>query len=151
MHPYLKHLLSDIQKAHNVADGELEEKVFMATDLETHFREIEAWVSGEGQKPFKDFCKLSKEDFPPANQLTKEEQLMVCEAFEDMLQSWNMCIDIPLDVPPTMRYNLTVNLLDNECLPTKMGTFHFDFCTGNTSDCELEMYCPCRKYEDETS
>ncbi len=59
MHKYLKHLLSDIENAHNVYNKELEEKAFMAKDLETHFREIEEWVSGDGQKPFKHFCGLT--------------------------------------------------------------------------------------------
>lgn len=148
MHAYLKHLLNDIENAHNIYDKELEQKAFMAMDLEAHFQEIEAWVTGEGQKPFKHFCKLSKEDFPPADQLTKEDIWMVCDAFVSMLDSWNIGVDIPENVPPSFRYNLLIGLLENTCLPPRMGRFFFDFCTGNTNECELGTYCPCRKNMD---
>jgi hypothetical protein len=87
---------------------------------------------------------LTKEDFPPSDQFTYKELLMVCEAFEDMLHSWNIHVDMPSDVPPPMRYDLTVNLLENECLPPRMGIFFFDFCTGVSEKCALKMYCRCR-------
>lgn len=146
MHPYLKHLLNDIQNAHNITDKDLEEKAFAVTDLETHFQDIEAWATGESQKPFKEFCGLSPDDFPPADQFTDKEKLMVCEEFEHMLNSWNIGLDMPPDVPAGMRYRLTVDILGERCIPPRMGFFHFDFCTGVPEGCKLEQYCPCLKY-----
>lgn len=145
MHPYLKHLLSDIQDAYNTADNDIEEKEFPETDLEARFRDIEAFVSGDNERPLKEICGLFSDDFPPADQLTDEEKLMISEEFEHMLESWNIALYIPSEVPPNMRYRLTVDLLEEDFSLTQTGTFHYDFCSGDTEGCELEKYCPCRR------
>lgn len=140
MHPYLTHLLVDIQKGHKQENNAPNQA---SDDLEDHFKEIDKWISGDGEQTLSYFCGLKKEDFPPYEQFSEEEVQQVCEAFEEMMGSYGVTVAWPENFPWDRRYPLTVNFLDRAITPMNFGMFCIDFCTGNSEGCELGEYCSC--------
>lgn len=73
MHPYLKYLLEDIEKAkrplNDDKDYSYKEDGFAGT-FEEEMEEVERWLSGEGNRPLSYYTQLKIEDFPPAEQLS---------------------------------------------------------------------------------
>lgn len=64
MHPYVRHLLSDITAAHRI---EIPEEKFPQT-MEEYFEEIDKWVNGEeSEHTFGYYCGLNLKNFPKRN------------------------------------------------------------------------------------
>ncbi|MCC5934157.1 MAG: hypothetical protein JJU35_07885 [Balneolales bacterium] len=149
MKAYIQHLLADIRAAHkrdsSVSAGEAASE---SENLEMHFEDIERWLSGHASKPLHDHCGLSKNDFPPENQLSDAELILLTDAFTEMLESWNISVSLPEQLPLRMRYVLIIGLLDRKISPIRTGSFVYDFCTGYAPGCELAQYCNCLKYWD---
>ncbi len=146
MHPYLPHLLSDITAAH------FSEQSIPATakTFEEEMEEIEQWVAGKtAPYTFGYWCGLSAENFPPAAQLTDADLLLVCEAMSKMMNSYNIAIDLPGELPTPLKYDFTLSVLTEKIAIPISGIMHYDFCTGNAPDCAFKEYCPCLKYWNE--
>ena len=140
MKSYLSHLISDVRAA---CRAESKKDKSGQESLEDHFKDIDHWVSGNAEQTLGYFTGLEKDAFPPYNQLSDDEVKKVCDAFTAMLNSWNVGLDIPDDLPLDRQYELMVGLLDHEFTPFHSGMFIFDFCTGYAPGCELKEYCPC--------
>jgi len=143
MHPYIPHLLADIATAHRV---EIPEEKFPRT-IEEEFEEIDKWVSGEEpEHTFGYYCGLSSENFPPAEQLTDEEMILVRRAFEEMMFTWNQGIDLPERLPAAFAYKMIVDSLSMKTTIVNSGNMSFDFCSGYAPGCVFKGYCPCLEY-----
>jgi hypothetical protein len=141
MHPYLSHLIADIEAAQHAQDPNEMPRV---QSIEEHFEEVERWISGEDpQHTFGYYCGLEAVNFPPADQFTDEEIKLVCNAFEHMLFTWNSGTEFPDKLPPAFRYKLMVNILDEGFTPVNSGSMTFDFCSGYAPDCIFKEYCSC--------
>ena len=149
MHPYIPHLLADITAAHRT---EIPEENEVHQNAEEYFEAIDKWLSGEEpDRSFGYYCGLDPINFPPADQLTDEEMIIIRKAFEKMMATWNYGIDLPENLPVAFAYNLIVNSLNQETTLIDFGCMHFDICSGYAPDCELKEYCPCWEFWDETS
>jgi hypothetical protein len=145
MHPYIPHLLADIAAAHCT---EIPEEKIPQT-IEEHFQEIDKWVSGEDpDHTFGYYCGLDSENFPPAEQLTDEEMLLIRKEFEKMMYTWNHGIDLPEKLPVAFAYKMTIDSLDVKTNIVNSGQMSFDFCSGYAPDCVFKEYCPCLEYWD---
>ncbi|QAA82745.1 hypothetical protein EI546_13895 [Aequorivita sp. H23M31] len=152
MHPYIPHLLSDIAAAHQDESSE----DFYVDDIsedqafEKHIEEVERYIKG-GEPPhtFGYYCGLQTINFPPPEQLESDDLQKVCDAFKQMMETWNLSIDFPDNLPLPMAYSLTVDTLNAKTDIPKLGMRVFDFCSGYAPDCELESYCPCLKFWNE--
>lgn len=82
-------------------------------------------------------------DFPPSEQLIDWDIEMICDAFEDLLFSWNAGLSLPGKIPLRLRYKLTFGVLNEEYIPMSIGYITFDYCSGYAPDCPLGKYCPC--------
>lgn len=143
MHPYIHHLLTDIAAAHRT---EIPEEEIPQT-IEEEFEEIDKWVNGEEpEHTFGYYCGLSPENFPPAEQLTDEEMILVRRAFEKMMFTWNQGIDLPEKLPVAFAYKMTVDSLNMKTTIVNSGNMHFDFCSGYAPGCAFKEYCPCWEY-----
>lgn len=148
MHPYIPHLLEDIAAAHRTED---EAEEYYPQTFEEEMEEVERWVSEDPPHSFGYYCGLQAEQFPPAGQLADEDMKLVCDAFDKMMQTWNLDIDFPDNIPIPFAYKLTVDTLNRKTMIAKSGFVSFDFCTGYAPDCELKEFCPCLKYWNETA
>ncbi len=70
---------------------------------------------------------------------------MVLEAFNSMMFTWNLDIDLPELLPLPIAYKMTVDTLNEKTSIANSGTMGFDFCTGYAPDCVFKEYCPCLK------
>jgi len=145
MHPYIPHLLSDIVSAHQrnpVADK-------LPSTIEEELEAIESWVAGDQPRhTFGYHCGLEAVNFPPAEQLTDEDMAVVCEAFEKMMYTWNLTIDLPKTLPQHLKYFFIIKTLDEETTIVSSGFMTFDYCNGDAPSCIFKEFCSCLKYWD---
>lgn len=143
MHPYIPYLLSDIAGAHRT---EIPEGTSHET-MEQYFEEINKWVSGdEPQHSFGYYCGLKTEDFPPSEQLSDEEMILIREAFEKMMFTWNHGIDLPEKLPVAFAYRMIVDALNMKSSIVNNGQMIFDFCSGYAPGCGFKEFCPCLEH-----
>jgi hypothetical protein len=142
MHPYIPHLLNDILKAHRAEINIFEQPV--PKTFEEEMEEIERWCEGEEpEHTFSYHCGLQPENFPPPEQLTVKDIKLVNKAFEAMMFTWNITIDLPKKMPPKVAYTFIVDCLNEKVDIVNTGFTGFDFCTGYAPNCKLKEYCPC--------
>ncbi len=148
MHPYLKYLLQDIENAHKSNEEDFSRPE--PQTFEQRMEEIERYVKGDYEKPFSYYTALHFEDFPPSEQLSEEEMKNVLEAFDKMMESWNVSLYYPEEMPTKKRYDFLVeHVLETGFTPISEGEIGFDFCTGDAPDCAWGEYCPCLQYWEE--
>lgn len=147
MHPYLKHLLRDIQNAYRDLDNQSQSE---EESLEETFRDLENWISGTTEQSISYYTGLNKEDFPPSEQLSEPDMLKILHAFSDMMSSWNVAIDYPAAMPTIERYNFLIHTVIDDHTPLmNHGTIHLDYCSGNTEGCDWGQYCTCLEYTED--
>ncbi len=143
MHPYIPYLLSDILNAHQPENinglGDIQQKT-----IEEELEEIEKWVEGEEvEHTFGYWCGLESDGFPPPAQLTDDEMEIICKAFEEMMFTWNISIDLPKALPQYLRYTFTIDILNEKTAIMSSGCVTFDYCSGYAPDCKFKEYCSC--------
>ncbi|WP_373523630.1 hypothetical protein [Aquiflexum sp.] len=140
MHPYIPHLLEDIAEAYM---GKTQEDFSNPQNLEKHFEEIENWISHDPPNTFGDYFGLKVEDFPPPDQLSEDDMTTICKAFNKMMQSWNLDIELPDNLPIPIAYPMTVETLNEKTAIFNQGFMVFDYCSGSPEGCAFKEYCPC--------
>src|SRR6187402_2065352 len=90
---YVDYLLEDIKLAEEKT-GSLNQ-IPGKEDLADHFMEVERLVLEEPLNTFGEICGLTKEQFPPVEQLSKKQTKEVIKAIHQLLHSWNMGVDFP--------------------------------------------------------
>jgi len=144
MHPYLPHLLSDIEAARRT---EIPEEPERKISFEEEMEEIEKWLEGEEpDHTFGYYCGLEADNFPPPEQLTKKDMKEVCKAFGHMMFTWNLHISLPKNFPAALRYSFLIKTLNEKTTIVNSGFTGFDYCTGYAPDCVFKEYCMCLKY-----
>lgn len=149
MHPYIPHLLADIAAAHRT---EIPEEENIAQTIDEEIKEVEEWA--ENVKPdytFGYYCGLKSENFPPAEQLTNDEMILIRGAYEKMMFTWNHGIELPDNLPVTFAYKMIVDTLDMATTIVDTGFMNFHFCKSHPPDCVFKEYCPCLKTWSEES
>jgi len=144
MHPYLLHLLTDIENAHRIKRPF---KSPYTKTFEEEMEEIEGWCEREDyEHSFSYYCGLKAENFPPAEQLTTEEINMVNKAFRKMMFTYNHDADFPETLPAALTYLMLVNTLNEKTFIPADGFVSFDYCSGYAPDCVFKEYCSCLKF-----
>jgi|LakMenE01Jun11ns_1017448.scaffolds.fasta_scaffold9557926_2 hypothetical protein len=167
MHPYLPHLLEDIENAKRDcppeelpfldsdldsdldADSDIELPGFEEEeeDLEADFEEVERYVSGDYETHrFGDYCGLKAEDFPPPEQLSEEDMKLIIEKFKTMSFTWNINYSFPEALPLHLHYKIMINSLSEKTMIAKYGFITFDYCSGSPEGCIFGEYCSCLEY-----
>ncbi len=142
METYIGQLVEDMEAAqrpeqeHNWSDE--------PWSLERHFAEIERWIAGEEpDHTFSYYCEMNIEQFPPAEQLTDQQLQRVCNAFQQLLASWNLEISIPEAVPLRIAYPFIVGVLTEKVQIVTDGLIGIEVCTANPASCPFAAYCIC--------
>ena len=145
MHPYIPRLLADIAAAHRPKTNKPDEAPTAQT-FEEEMEEIENWMAGEeAPHTFGYWCGLEASQFPPPEQLSNKDMVTVCKAFDRMMYSWNLSIDLPKKLPNRLKYSFRVDTLNKKTAIVNSGFAGFDYCTGYALDCVFKQYCPCLK------
>jgi hypothetical protein len=135
MHPYIPHLLSDIEAAHRTEQ--------LAERTETLEQMLDKVSQRRNGHSFGYHCGLEAINFPPEEQLLVKDVKLVNSAFKKMLKSWNVSCHLPRRVPPKMVYRLLIQTLQRKFDPSMQGNVLWGYCSLNTSNCVLKEYCSC--------
>ncbi|MEE9437906.1 MAG: hypothetical protein V3V14_02830 [Saprospiraceae bacterium] len=148
MKKYIQHLIEDIKNAHrdksNIAIVDEE-------SIEETMEEVEGYLNFDPDEhpPFSDVCGLFSEQFPPAESLSTIEIEVVLEAYYEMLNTYNVHIYSPDNIPNVLLYNLIPSVLDNPLLVVDHGTVELDLCNYDIPNCIFGEYCTCMLEEKE--
>ena len=116
-------------------------------NMEDYFKEIDKWVNSElPEQAFGYYCGLHSENFPPAEQLTDEEMILIRKAFEEMMYTWNQGIDFPGKLPVAFAYKIMVDSRNEKTTIMNSGQMNFDICSGYAPDCVFKESCPCLEF-----
>jgi hypothetical protein len=139
---YVDYLLEDMKQA----EGKLDDPATLTEepDLSEHFMEMEKMVHEDPLNTFGKICGLSKEQFPPLDQLSKKQIHIIMRAFHQLLSSWNLAIVVPKKLPDSEQYKLIYQLLDQKVHIIKWGTSHIEFCSYEEETCPFGKYCDCK-------
>jgi len=156
MNKYVEQLIADIYAAQTGEGFFIESKGFDQDCILNLFFEEEAsaFLLEEKElfeKPFGETCGLEKNQFPPSNRLTDSQMEGICEAIERLLFSWNVCNDLPENIPVAMAYNLLVSIFEIEVAIVSAGQTGIEFCESIPKNCVYGSYCECKKFDEEIS
>jgi hypothetical protein len=142
MQSYLSHLLGDI------ADACRQEQPppSSSASMEEYLDEAERWLESDPQFTFAYYCGLTKEQFPPARLLSEIQMEEICTAFNKLLFTWNIGVDIPDHLPVSKRYTLLVTVLDEKVDIQDAGFIDIEFCNDDPPTCPLNEYCTCKEF-----
>ncbi|CAN5420766.1 hypothetical protein BH11BAC1_BH11BAC1_02160 [soil metagenome] len=147
MQNYINQLLEDMEQAHREQDAIEEVNSSNPFDDEDDFEYLERWLSRKPVQPFGSYCGLEKEQFPPAEMLTKKQQQQLSNGFMLLLRSWNLGVQVPKKFPLAKKYTLLTGLLLVNTDIVSEGTIDFEFCTSDPPSCPFKEYCICDQWE----
>jgi hypothetical protein len=148
MQSYINHLLSDIAEACREEQSEAYAAASAENDLEAmerHFEDVERWLETDPEHDFSYYCGLQKEQFPPPEKLTGAQMENVSNAFERMLFTWNIDVNLPDALPAAKRYTLLISILERKVNIADNGIETIEFCSYDPSSCALREWCSCRE------
>jgi len=142
MQTYITQLIEDLSAAKN---GEFNmNQTPMHESFEDYIAEVERYLSGEGEQFIKDILDIQEEYFPPVNRLTDEQLNAVSDAYLDCLYSWNICIDMPDNLPASLKYTLLIGTLKQKVIVMDSGITHLELCHYDSECCPFgKEFCRC--------
>jgi len=148
MQSYINHLLADITEACREQQPETYSGIAGENDLEAierYFEEVERWLENEPEHDFSYYCGLLIEQFPPAEQLTDEQMEAVSLAFEKLLFTWNIGVEMPEKLPVSRKYSLLVSILEKKVAIVENGFETIEFCSYDPPSCPFDEWCTCKE------
>lgn len=148
MQAYVNHLLQDIIDAKRAEIDFTKNDKEAPQTLEEEFEEMERWL--EGEEPahtFSYYCGLQAEPFPPSHMLTSKQIKQISKAFNHLLFTWNLGVNIPKRIPPEKTYDLLISVLDKKTDIVSSGCMTFEFCNYDPPSCPFEQHCSCKDFE----
>ena len=144
METYIQQLLADLSAARR--SGNLINKQSF-TSLEDSIEEMESYFGAPTSQLISEVIGLTKEWFPPVEQLNLQQMQKINQGFEKCLQSWNIIVDLPKSFPVDRKYTLLVTSLNRKVAIMRFGYFHLEFCDQQVGDCLLgPSHCSCQHF-----
>jgi hypothetical protein len=147
MQSYINHLLSDIAEACREEQREANSSITAENDVESierYFEEVERWLESEPKHYFSYYCGLQKEQFPPVEQLTSEQMEALSHAFERLLFTWNIGVELPDKLPVSRKYSLLISVLERKVAIVESGFETIEFCSYDPPTCPFNEWCTCK-------
>ena len=115
MHPYLPHLLADLETAKANKPAKPNYRLLYPDHpaFEYGLDYIAEWELGKN-KPLKGWLGIEPENFPPKDQFEESDLEAVVEKFLDLLLHFNVSVMLPDEMPYAMVYDLLVGYLEEE-------------------------------------
>jgi len=136
MQNYINHLIEDLKDAKQLAPEAL-----AFSPVYEEFEEQMLAIENAPDVSYEKLMGLTFEQFPPSTMLTEEQMLSLINALEDTFESFNICVDLPQEVPLKLKYDLIRDLFKEKLHFMPGFTCHFDFCSGYCPGCEIALYC----------
>lgn len=150
MQSYINHLLSDIAEACREEQPEPYSSIAPENDVEAierYFEEVERWLDSEPAHDFSYYSGLQKEQFPPAEKLTDEQMEALSHAFERLLFTWNIGVEMPDKLPISRKYSLMISVLERKVAIVENGFEMIEFCSYDPPTCPFNEWCTCKELD----
>jgi len=135
----INHLIEDLKDAKQLAP---EAPVF--SKVYEEFEEQMLAIENAPDVSYEKLMGLTFEQFPPSTMLTEDQMLSLINALEDTFEAFEICIDLPEEVPMKLKYDLIRDFFKEKLHFMPGFTSHFNFCSGYCPDCEIASYCKSR-------
>lgn len=148
MERYITQLIEDLQAKYKPDSKAKPFSWEEDDDSDALFGEVERYLSGGHEQRIGDVLDLIPEQFPPVDQLSAEHLSHLVPAYQHLLFTWNICTDIPENLPLPAAYPLLVSTLDQEVYLAEDGFVTIEFCNYDSQTCPFAEVCRCdEKYE----
>ena len=146
MKKYLDQLLADIDHAtENISWP------FAETELQLH-----DWLSPEDEdrtapvRNLEEWTGIEKIQFPPEQMLDDEHVRQLLRALNKMLDAYNCCFVLQIEVPERLQYETIRQNFDQEVKVKRWHMGFFETCHPNTKhgECALKEFCQCAFFAD---
>jgi hypothetical protein len=142
MDKYINQLIEDLLAAQRVEKVPHNNQI---NDIEAHFADVERYVSGDYDQKIGDVIGFYEEQFPPIERLNQAQMQAVAGAFEQLLNSYGVELDLPSELPIEKRYQLIISTINREVYIGDSGCVTLEFCHYDPTECPLgEEYCRCK-------
>ncbi|WP_018345094.1 hypothetical protein [Cytophaga aurantiaca] len=142
MQIYINQLIEDLTAAQNKKQSLNQSPTHES--FEDYIAEVERYLNGEGEEPIGDILGMKEECFPPANRLTEKQLNTVSDAYLECLESWNVSIDLPDNLPAALKYTLLINTLKQKIIAMDSGITHLELCHYDSEWCPFGIkFCRC--------
>ncbi len=150
MEKYLTQLHEDLVAAHRPKEYIDNHFDVEETSIEATLAEAERFAAGEIPiKKFGDTCGLQKIQFPPAEKLTENQLLKLCDSIVELMWSWFVDIALPETLPLDRRYHFLVEVFDTEIMLVENGHIGIELCEYDVKTCIFGSHCMCIEFENE--
>lgn len=138
MHPYLPHLLSDLEAL-------IEQPPPGAYyEVPPHLTEM-PWAAEIAQTPYstlEEITGIAFEALPPFFEFTMDELALLADAFRRLLKALNIdIVDLPADFPDDAFVNLIQTHWNEEVQYLPISGFDWECCTGDNNTCPYGEEC----------
>ena len=79
--------------------------------------------------------------------IVKKQLQQIIKAFNHLLFTWNLSVDIPKKVPLAKTYSLLISTLDEKTDIVNSGFMTFEFCNYDRPSCPFGVYCICEDFD----
>ena len=144
MEKYINYLVADIQQAAR----NLPVRPYL--DLDSDAEDLRGIIEYEStpEKPMQEWFKLSKENFPPVNKLSKAQLELLVDQLLKLWKAYRFEPFLPEGLPAEITYNLLVGSLEKPVIWVSQGRINIEFCDNNPENCPFpEEYCMCKEYD----
>jgi hypothetical protein len=149
MQTYITQLVEDLTAAQGVVSNT--KQVPTLESFEDYIAEVERNLRDEGERCIKDIIDIQEVAFPPANRLNPAQLNAVSDAYLECLYSWNICIDMPENLPEALRYTLLISTLNTKIIVMAHGFTHIELCNYDSTCCPFGIeFCSCIETEGNT-
>jgi len=145
MQRYIEQLIDDLHKAtwRMKPPHELWETSKADPDDELELEDmsyVEKYLYGN-EIPIPEITGIAREQLPPAEKLSQEQQALLAVELEKLLQYFHFYLDFPEGYPTHLRYPFILKFWDEKHVPLSFGENHIEFCDYNEEQCPFPGYC----------
>ncbi|MHA8066499.1 hypothetical protein V7S76_07430 [Aquirufa sp. ROCK2-A2] len=152
MENYVLQLIEDMKVAERPIEAYHSSNVVEIDDeqsIEDYIHEIEKYCKVDGLQSISEIIGLEEIQFPPVSRLTVAQIRAINKSYIRLLKTWSLEVDMPLGLPPDMKYRFLLSVLNRKAPIITMGTVHVELCDYNTSNCPFgKEYCSCRQWDE---
>lgn len=146
---YITQLIQDINAAHKKPNDSSSDDSSPLNDhdegIAAHFREVENYLEFdyENEPTFGQIVNLEAISFPKAELLNDDQLQKLLSAFNELLASYNVSLDIPKEIAPNTKYSISIGVLDEAIFLSDEGHTGWDFCSSEPESCPYGEHCYC--------
>jgi hypothetical protein len=134
MDKYIKQLIELMRSAYQNRPEQ-----HYSADLEDHFAEIEAYISGNFDQQIDESIGIPQHCFPPDDQLTDEQIDLLAPEFEALWNHFRFHLCFPEKINARWKYILMRKELAeiHQILKSENSMMHIEFCDYDANQCTL--------------